>query len=106
MVGEYPFVNGSSCKDYNAGEARLQQALKAGVTAFASVLSELPSQAKMPIGGVDDFVPYKPTADLIAAGAFFSATAVPSCARTAQLSVSGGPGNCHSSIQLMYRNRH
>lgn len=69
MVGEYPFVNGSTCTDHNAGETRLQQALKAGVTAFASMLSELPSQTDMPIGGVKNYVPYKPTADLIAAGA-------------------------------------
>ena len=75
MVGEYPFVNGSSCTDYNDGEARLQQALKAGITAFASMLGELPSQTEMPIGGVKNFVPYKPTADLIAAGACFSAAA-------------------------------
>lgn len=44
------------------------QCMQAGITAFASALIELPPQEKMPIGGVDGFIPYKPTADLIAAG--------------------------------------
>lgn len=74
MVGEYPFMNGSTCTDHKAGEKRLDQALRAGITAFAGMLSELPSQYDMPIGGVKNFVPYKPTCDLIAAGACFSAT--------------------------------
>eukprot|EP00892_Ulva_mutabilis_P003633 jgi/Ulvmu1/1641/UM114_0007.1 len=68
MVGQYPFIHGSACKTHDDGEARLQQILQAGITAFASALVELPPQEKMPIGGVEGFVPYKPTADLIAAG--------------------------------------
>jgi hypothetical protein len=63
-------MNGSTCKDHKTGEDRLKQVLNAGITAFASMLNELPSQQEMPIGGVKNFVPYKPTADLIAAGAF------------------------------------
>lgn len=74
MVGEYPFVNGSSCKEHVDGEARLKVVLNAGVTAFASMLSELPAQKEMPIGGVNNYIPYKPTADLIAAGTLFSAS--------------------------------
>lgn len=43
--------------------------MQAGITVFASALAELPPQSQMPIGGQDGFVPYKPAADLIAAGA-------------------------------------
>jgi hypothetical protein len=67
MVGEYPFVNGSTCTTYPDGEARLSHVLNAGITAFAAVLAELPAQKDMPVGGVGKFIPYKPTADLIAA---------------------------------------
>jgi hypothetical protein len=68
MVGRYPFLDGSNCKTREQGEARLQQILQAGITTFVSTLGELPKQRDMPIGGVDGFIPYKPTADLIAAG--------------------------------------
>lgn len=35
---------------------------------FVSAIAELPPQKDVPIGGCDGFIPYKPTADLIAAG--------------------------------------
>lgn len=68
MVGQYPYMHGKECKSHGEGEARLEQILQAGVTVFVSTLTELPPQSKMPIGGRDGFLPYKPAADLIAAG--------------------------------------
>ena len=72
MVGRYPFLEPSRlAQDRGAAEAQISAILTAGITTFVSLQAEVPPQLEMPIGGVDGFIPYKATADLIAAGALF-----------------------------------
>jgi hypothetical protein len=68
MVGRYPFIEPSRCKERAQGEAQLEAILNAGITTFVCLQAEIPPQKEMPIGGVDGFLPYKATADLMAAG--------------------------------------
>lgn len=43
--------------------------MQAGLTTFVCLQDEIPPQDKMPIRGVDGFLPYKPKAEIIASGA-------------------------------------
>jgi hypothetical protein len=69
MVGRYPFIEPSRCTSREQGEAQLQAILETGITEFVSLQAEVPPQADMPVRGVKGFMPYKATADLMAAGA-------------------------------------
>ena len=81
MLGRYPFVEPSRLQEREEGESTLERILGAGVTTFVALQEEVPSQEEMPARGVDGFMPYKPTADLIAAGALcFCDGVVLSCA--------------------------
>jgi hypothetical protein len=70
MLGRYPFLEPTHCTKRDIGEKQLQQILSAGITTFVSLETNLPPQQEMPACGVDGFLPYKATADLIAAGTF------------------------------------
>ncbi|KAL4423893.1 hypothetical protein ABPG75_001194 [Micractinium tetrahymenae] len=66
MLGRYPFVEPSRCRSRDVGEEQLRQLLAAGITTFVSLQAEIPEQSAMRIGGVDGFVPYRPSATLLA----------------------------------------
>eukprot|EP00197_Chlamydomonas_leiostraca_P006335 CAMPEP_0202865850 /NCGR_PEP_ID=MMETSP1391-20130828/6550_1 /ASSEMBLY_ACC=CAM_ASM_000867 /TAXON_ID=1034604 /ORGANISM="Chlamydomonas leiostraca, Strain SAG 11-49" /LENGTH=302 /DNA_ID=CAMNT_0049545731 /DNA_START=42 /DNA_END=950 /DNA_ORIENTATION=+ len=66
LLGRYPYCEPSRCAhDHAKGEAQLQQILEAGITTFVSLQAEVPAQDKMKMSGVDGFLPYKATAELI-----------------------------------------
>lgn len=67
MAGRYPFVEPARCKSRDAGEAQMEAILGAGITRFVCLQAELPPQELLPVGGKDGFLPYRPTATLIAA---------------------------------------
>mmetsp|Transcript_30491 Transcript_30491/g.54642 ORF Transcript_30491/g.54642 Transcript_30491/m.54642 type:complete len:336 (-) Transcript_30491:196-1203(-) len=66
MLGRYPFIEPNRCRSRVQGEDQLRSILQTGVTVFCSLQDELPEQVKMPVGGIDGFVPYKATVDLMA----------------------------------------
>jgi hypothetical protein len=68
-VGQYPFIDPHHTCTRDQGEARLKDALSAGLATFVCLQQELPPQGEMPARGVGGFQPYKATADLIAASA-------------------------------------
>ena len=49
------------------GEAQIEDVMRAGVTDFVCLQAELPPQEALPVGGKDGFLPYRPTATLVAA---------------------------------------
>lgn len=68
MVGRYPYVEPSRCTDREVGEEQLKDILgRGGARRFVCLQGELPPQERMPVGGVRGFLPYRPTATLIAA---------------------------------------
>ena len=68
MVGRYPYVEPSRCSSREVGEEQVRDILeRGGVRRFVSLQAELPAQEQMPVGGVNGFLPYRPTATLIAA---------------------------------------
>ena len=67
MAGRYPYVEPSRVSSRSVGEAQLDEIMRAGITRFVCLQAELPPQADMPVGGKDGFLPYRPTATLIAA---------------------------------------
>lgn len=67
LLGRYPFCEPSRCKTRDHGEIQLKQLLDAGVTTFVCLQDELPPQDKMRIGGVNGFLPYRATVQLLAA---------------------------------------
>lgn len=67
MVGRYPFIEPSRCTNREQAEKQLRDILETGIRTFISLQDELPPQKAMRLGGVNGFVPYKPTAELIAA---------------------------------------
>ena len=68
MVGRYPYVEPSRCPKREVGEAQMRDLLeRGGVRKFVCLQAELPPQEQMPVGGVRGFLPYRPTATLIAA---------------------------------------
>lgn len=69
LVGRYPYVEPSRCKnDREKGERQLRDLLeRGGARTFVCLQDELPPQERMPVGGVGGFLPYRPTATLIAA---------------------------------------
>jgi len=68
MVGRYPYVEPSRCTNREVGEKQMQDLLgRGGVRRFVCLQGELPPQEQMPVGGVRGFLPYRPTATLIAA---------------------------------------
>lgn len=67
LVGRYPYIEPSRCSTHEAGEAQLEAIVTAGPRVFVSLQAELPPQAGMRVGGVDGFLPYKATVELIAA---------------------------------------
>jgi len=66
MLGRYPFIEPSRCKTRAEGEAQLAAILDTGVTAFVCLQAELPPQADLPVGGLNGFLPYRPTVTLMA----------------------------------------
>ena len=70
------------------GEEFLARILRSGISTFVSLNAELPAQAAMPARGVDGFLPYKATADLLAASARFS------------LLLSSGLCECSGALQV------
>ena len=68
MVGRYPYVEPSRCSNREVGEEQMKDILeRGGVRKFVCLQAELPPQEQMPVGGVKGFLPYRPTATLIAA---------------------------------------
>lgn len=68
MVGRYPYVEPSRCPKREVGEVQMRDLLeRGGVRKFVCLQAELPPQEQMPVGGVRGFLPYRPTATLIAA---------------------------------------
>lgn len=67
MLGRYPYVEPARCRSHEKGEEQLRTILEAGVTTFVSLQGELPPQLSMRVGGVEGFLPYRPTATLLAA---------------------------------------
>lgn len=68
MVGRYPYVEPSRCTSREVGEEQLKDILeRGGARRFVCLQGELPPQERMPVGGVRGFLPYRPTATLIAA---------------------------------------
>mmetsp|Transcript_18848 Transcript_18848/g.52798 ORF Transcript_18848/g.52798 Transcript_18848/m.52798 type:complete len:321 (-) Transcript_18848:255-1217(-) len=65
MLGRYPYVEPSRLTDVEQGEAQLEKILRAGITTFVSLQAELPPQEQMKLGGLNGFLPYKATAELI-----------------------------------------
>lgn len=65
MLGRYPFVEPSRCSSRDKGEKQLQRILEAGIQTFVCLQGELPPQKDMLMKGVDGFLPYKSTAELI-----------------------------------------
>ncbi len=93
MLGRYPYCEPSRCTSYDKGEAQLEKIVESGITTFVSlqvsvrsvgstctangwegrarsgsspgVQAEVPAQAQMTLAGVDGFLPYKATAELI-----------------------------------------
>lgn len=69
LLGRYPYCEPSRCKSRDEGEVQLKELVQdAGVTAFICLQDELPPQDDMTIGGKGGFLPYKATAQLMAAG--------------------------------------
>eukprot|EP00210_Caulerpa_lentillifera_P005863 g5607.t1 len=69
MIGRYPYVEPGElkkCRTHEIGERQLRQILETGIRTFVSVQSDVISQNEMPLGGDKGFLPYKPTAELIA----------------------------------------
>ena len=68
LVGRYPYIEPSRCSDREVGEEQVRDLLeRGGVRRFVCLQGELPPQGEMPVGGVRGFLPYSPTATLIAA---------------------------------------
>jgi len=65
LVGRYPFVEPSRCQSREKGERQLQQLLDAGVSTFISLQEEIPCQDEMRLSGVNGFLPYKGTVELL-----------------------------------------
>lgn len=52
LVGRYPYVEPSRCKDRAKGEDQLMELVQAGCTTFISLQAEIPAQEKLPIRGM------------------------------------------------------
>jgi hypothetical protein len=70
MLGRYPYVEPSvgrfECLSRDQGDEQVEAIVGAGVTAFVCLQAELPPQAELPLGGRGGFLPYRPTATLVA----------------------------------------
>ncbi|PSC73500.1 MAP kinase phosphatase 6 isoform B [Micractinium conductrix] len=66
MAGRYPFVEPGRCRSHEVGEAQLRELVQAGLTTFVCLQAELPPQESMRIGGLNGFLPYRATAQLLA----------------------------------------
>jgi hypothetical protein len=73
MQGRYPYVEPSRCVTREEGEEHLTEILQAGVTTFVCLQEEIPEQDQMPIRGINDFLPYKASALILASGAWAKA---------------------------------
>jgi alanine transaminase len=67
MAGRYPYVEPSRVSSREVGEAQIEAILGVGITRFVCLQAELPPQEALPVGGKDGFLPYRPTATLVAA---------------------------------------
>ena len=67
MLGRYPYVEPARCRSREQGEEQLRTILEADITVFACLQGELPPQINMKVGGAEGFLPYRPTATLLAA---------------------------------------
>ncbi|MEW5305002.1 MAG: hypothetical protein WDW36_007574 [Sanguina aurantia] len=67
MLGRYPHVEPSLCTSRKQGEQQLTAILEAGVTTFISLQAELPPQSDLTLAGLNGFLPYRATAELIQA---------------------------------------
>lgn len=67
MLGRYPYVEPSRCLTRNQGDEQMQLIMSAGLSTFVSLQAEIPPQEEMRLSGVEGFLPYRGTAQSLAA---------------------------------------
>lgn len=66
LLGRYPFVEPSRCRTRDEGDAQIEAIIKAGITTFVCLQEEIPPQSEIRLAGVDGFLPYRGSAQIIA----------------------------------------
>lgn len=66
LLGRYPFVEPARIRKRTEGEAMIRQIITAGATTFVCLQAEVPCQSEMRIGGEGGYLPYRPSATIMA----------------------------------------